>query len=485
MVQVFFVNCPVAKAAIGPEATVCSFSSAPDLLNDLFVKRLSNKDDYENTISIVVYDDAGQELTIEQLRELFSNFMLCLNIAVADSKNWTSTLKEALIQESKYIPDKLTSTCHWMYAEQGSHGPGLTPCSLNVYSMVEQLSRLPKDENKADTWYLDYLLKKITISELISLDNEDSHYWSLLDTWSFSAHTLCTLELIQCAKLILSRMCAAAAIPCLREDEFYLFLIHLEFSYHQGNKFHNFRHAVDVMQATYKLCEMLELDSNIALAICISAIGHDVGHPGTNNGLLCNFKSPIAKRYNMVSVLENFHTDLFMGILKQHWPSFITAETLKSIREAIISTDMALHDRYLEDLRLSGTQNLEDNMPLMISLIIKAADISNVSRPLLISAQWAVLIAYELNECMLLEKKLKSLPIDTEKDIMLPLSSMPDSVEAILAKFPSIPKGQLYFINAFVEKLFTGLANKFDKLKFLADNVQSNKNFWLKQLGDD
>jgi hypothetical protein len=73
-------------------------------------------------------------------------------------------------------------------------------------------------------------------------------------------------------------------------------------SYH-NNPYHNFRHAVDVMQSIwYFLCCIHVLDfptqqastirSEIllrpidVLALMMAGLGHDLGHPGVNNGFM-------------------------------------------------------------------------------------------------------------------------------------------------------------------------------------------------------
>jgi len=43
----------------------------------------------------------------------------------------------------------------------------------------------------------------------------------------------------------------------------------------------------------------------------LAALGHDVGHPGTNNAYAIRTKNPLALLYNDKSVLENHHISLF------------------------------------------------------------------------------------------------------------------------------------------------------------------------------
>lgn len=93
----------------------------------------------------------------------------------------------------------------------------------------------------------------------------------------------------------------------LKIDIMYDFIFDVSNSYHNSNPYHNFRHAVDVMQSTwYFLCSMHALTSPYwsrhddgpsssaicplkpiqLLALLMASLGHDVGHPGVNNGFM-------------------------------------------------------------------------------------------------------------------------------------------------------------------------------------------------------
>lgn len=73
-------------------------------------------------------------------------------------------------------------------------------------------------------------------------------------------------------------------------------------SYHD-NAYHNFRHAVDVMQALYSFLHVLGVCRPIdqperpiqyspvlskvdGLALMFAGIGHDLGHPGLSNAFM-------------------------------------------------------------------------------------------------------------------------------------------------------------------------------------------------------
>lgn len=185
--------------------------------------------------------------------------------------------------------------------------------------------------------------------------------------------------------------------------------------------FHNFRHVVDVLQATFHFLvrlgilkpykhspevalpagEKSPLASLLgpfeALTLLITAIGHDVGHPGVNNGFLITLNAPLAQLYNDRSVLESFHCAAFSQILRRYWPAAFEDTKMRSLMiSSILSTDMGLHFDYMKKLEAVqaklGANNttdgwngrfLEEQISLSCSLLIKCADISNVVSPAL------------------------------------------------------------------------------------------------------
>lgn len=130
-----------------------------------------------------------------------------------------------------------------------------------------------------------------------------------------------------------------------------------------------------------------------SLTLLISAIGHDVGHPGVNNAFLVALNAPLAQLYNDRSVLESFHCAAYSQILRRYWPvAFEDSSMRKLMINNILATDMGLHFRYMKDLgnvqeKLAHDQDgidgwnakvCEEYKDLTCGLLIKCADISNV-----------------------------------------------------------------------------------------------------------
>ena len=97
------------------------------------------------------------------------------------------------------------------------------------------------------------------------------------------------------------------------------FFFELEEKYEE-NSYHNSTHAADVMCSLVFLINNSMLVDHIhpleLLVGIISALAHDVGHPGKNNRFLVMSKDDIAILYNDISVLEMMHASILFRILK-------------------------------------------------------------------------------------------------------------------------------------------------------------------------
>ena len=118
--------------------------------------------------------------------------------------------------------------------------------------------------------------------------------------------------------------------------------------------YHNFRHCFDVTQTVFSL---INKGSNVELlqpidrlAIMLSAVVHDCGHPGLNNNFHVNKQTNLALLYNDASVLENYHVSLaskLMGEADSNILADFEPELKKALRKSVIacvlSTDMSQH----------------------------------------------------------------------------------------------------------------------------------------------
>ena len=131
-------------------------------------------------------------------------------------------------------------------------------------------------------------------------------------------------------------------------DDLYHFIFDICNSYHPANPYHNFRHAVDVLQANYYfLCKLgmmepmtgeMELIATSQVkellqpldifALLMASIGHDVSHPGVNNHFMVNRKRCRTITWN--DLLNTFyprsppqHLWLFYTTTNLYWKVFM------------------------------------------------------------------------------------------------------------------------------------------------------------------
>ena len=111
-------------------------------------------------------------------------------------------------------------------------------------------------------------------------------------------------------------------------DTFREFVLSVRNNYH-ANAFHNFYHAVDVLQAVSCLCGTGTVAGAILtpldkLAALLAALGHDLDHPGHNNGFEVASFSERALLHNDEAVLERHHAHTLWKLL------FLSGATGKS-----------------------------------------------------------------------------------------------------------------------------------------------------------
>ncbi|CAI4219528.1 unnamed protein product [Parascedosporium putredinis] len=229
--------------------------------------------------------------------------------------------------------------------------------------------------------------------------------------WHFPAHDFADDELLLAAMLMFKH---AFSIPELEKwriptDQLIGFLIACRGAYNPFVPYHNFRHVPKSPMANL-------ISPFDGLTLLITAIGHDVGHPGVNNNFLITLNAPLAQLYNDRSVLESFHCAAFSQILRRYWPvAFEEIKMRKLIISSILATDMGLHFDYMKKLAdaqttpdavLSDERVAEEQRSLACALLIKCADISNVARHYDTAKQWMHILSDEFSRQASMESEL-------------------------------------------------------------------------------
>ncbi|KAG9239755.1 hypothetical protein BJ875DRAFT_436265 [Amylocarpus encephaloides] len=331
---------------------------------------------------------------------------------------------------------------------------------------------------------------------------------SAVGSWSFSAHDFTDDELLHAALLMLQH---ALSMPDLERwristEALTGFLVASRSAYNAFVPYHNFRHVVDVLQAIFHFLVRLgrlppfphagtqipEPPSPIAalirpfdaLTLLITAIGHDVGHPGVNNAFLVTLNAPLAQLYNDRSVLESFHCAAYSQILRRHWPAaFQGVEMRQLMISSILATDMGLHFDYMKKMgwmqeklhENGGTDGwsgrlLEEQRTLACSLLIKCADISNVARKYDVAAQWTMILTDEFAR-----------QATMEQDLGIPSALFAAPVREII----ELGKSQIGFMNMFAIPLFQGVTDVMPAMGFCVDELHNNQSMWSQKIAEE
>ncbi|KAK0646353.1 hypothetical protein B0T16DRAFT_159845 [Cercophora newfieldiana] len=318
--------------------------------------------------------------------------------------------------------------------------------------------------------------------------------------WHFCAHSFTDDELIIAAAAMFNHALAMPELETWRlpTDQLHGFLVACRAAYNVFVPYHNFRHVVDVLQATFHFLVQIGalppypsvnglpaepsatspisalLKPFDALTMLITAIGHDVGHPGVNNGFLVTLNAPLAQLYNDRSVLESFHCAAYSQILRRHWPSAFGDHKMRNLMiSSILATDMGLHFDYMkkladlqDKLRQSNTTDgwngrmLDEQKALACALLIKCADISNVARRHDTAVKWMHTLADEFSRQAVMETELG-----------IPTSLMAPPKKDML----SLGRNQMGFMNVFAIPLFQGVADILPAMQYCVDELELNK----------
>ncbi|KAK9495833.1 hypothetical protein V1508DRAFT_347705 [Lipomyces doorenjongii] len=358
----------------------------------------------------------------------------------------------------------------------------------------------------------------LVVTPLLLAQERAAYLQSIIGNWDFPANKLTDDELTQCAYYIFQHSFTMPEVQhlILSPDDLQHFISVLRASYQSRNPYHNFRHVVDVLQATFSFLLSMQvlppytrstppqhegvvaasslariLDPVDALVLLVTAIGHDVGHPGVTNAFLIASRSPLARLYNDRSVLESFHCAAFNQILARHWPIMQEKNIKDLIVDAVLATDMALHFDYmrkLDGILLDGAVLVTDDETenvrrkrLLCSTLIKCADISNVARRLDISTHWGTALTHEFQKMSDLEERLgmkTPTPTQSDSSTRRPTKMLSQDEKEMAA----LAKSQLFFINAFAGPLFEAVRLVVPELRYAADQISNNKHTWERRL---
>ncbi|OHS95423.1 3'5'-cyclic nucleotide phosphodiesterase family protein [Tritrichomonas foetus] len=264
---------------------------------------------------------------------------------------------------------------------------------------------------------------------------------------------------------------------------FFTFLYKLRSMYNEP-PYHNWIHAIDVLQYFAYQIHKASFDNVLTglelLAICVASICHDIGHEGLNNVYNVNAKTPLGILYKDQSVMETHHCELAIHIISLDECNIFHAlqpNELKNIWnwiiQMILATDMAHHFKLVKnanDIMDQGPINLANTSHriMAMTMLMKVADISNVSRPFEIADKWCEILTEEF-------WRQGDLELQGGLEISSPLNDR---------KNCNKPKGQIGFYNYICIPLYSAIARIFPELEVNVEAVKSNLEKW-KELFED
>ena len=222
------------------------------------------------------------------------------------------------------------------------------------------------------------------------------------DTLSFSSDDLCHLVFQMFQDLGLPRHFE------LKETKLKTFILSVREAM-PVNPYHNWFHVVDVTQAVFSLLletDLLRrLDQIQLFALLVSALCHDLDHPGVNNPFLIASRGELAMLYNDRSPLENHHSSLTFRLLHRSDINLLDNLTdadyaifRKVVINNILATDMGRHSEFASRLNAVTSSAVPTDPQFAMEVLLKYADISSVWRPFDVAQQWGMRVTNEFFE---------------------------------------------------------------------------------------
>ena len=238
--------------------------------------------------------------------------------------------------------------------------------------------------------------------------------------------------------------------------------------------YHNMYHAFNVLQSCYSALQhplLAQFPTEEKVAMLVAAAGHDVAHGGTTAAFHMLVGSELSMHYNDKSVLESMHAAHTFTAMRAHdgkcdLMAGMELEKKKPMRkmiiDAILATDMALHQGQMEQLRaVQGPFNMLEKAEreFMMQVIVHTADIAHPTFSWLTECRWARLVATEFQA-----------QVDRER-----AGGFPPTLFMEYGGKQQLGKGQLGFIDFLVQPLFKELRLHVPEMQLCLDNLAENR----------
>eukprot|EP00917_Polyrhabdina_sp_WS-2016_P031670 GHVP01067527.1.p1 GENE.GHVP01067527.1~~GHVP01067527.1.p1 ORF type:complete len:589 (+),score=102.66 GHVP01067527.1:2914-4680(+) len=310
--------------------------------------------------------------------------------------------------------------------------------------------------------------------------------YGLGNFWNLNLRPFGSQALIQVGKL--------ALLPVTQHNQFcssesVCFFLNAIKNLYCENSYHNALHGAQVCHATMWLSKAMGvwdfLNEIEKFATIVSALVHDVAHPGRNNLFLINTSHTLAITYNDKSVLENFHAATTFRVIQNKDTCIVenlVVEEKKIFRklviEMVLETDMSQHFEAIAKfkVRKSAGMNIqecpEDRWAVQ-KMNLKTADIGHGA------LEWTLHKGFA-DSCV--EEFFAQ--GDEERRLELPISPLCDR-----NKLNEVPKSQMGFLQIICYETFVELeelqdpnAEKEISMKEICvDVIAKNISMWQNQ----
>jgi hypothetical protein len=271
----------------------------------------------------------------------------------------------------------------------------------------------------------------------------------------------------------------------------YIFIKKVANFYNDNNSFHNFSHATNVVNFIYLIIKTSDInkyvDKQNLFALMISALIHDIDHPGNTNKFEINSKSFLSRIYNDNSILENYHC--FLGFYLMELPSINLLNKLsdneyknfrKIIIKSVLATDLTYHKELLIELyqlndyiikikenNINNINYLKLDLSDQITLckgLISAADLSNPTK--------------SYDQCFVNVSKLQN--EFSNQIIKESLDNLLISNYLLCKNDKDLFLNELHFCDDIVLPLYQILCLILPTFDYLINKIKSNADIWFK-----
>jgi GAF domain-containing protein len=246
--------------------------------------------------------------------------------------------------------------------------------------------------------------------------------------------------------------------------------------------YHNFFHVVDVLQTLHTYLYFSRAHTMLTeleqYTLLLTALVHDLDHMGTNNSYHLKTDSPLGILSSVSgnrSVLEVHHCSLAIEILQDpatgvfdSVPQEDRVRAIKNMMSTVLATDMAFSGEHIEAFQKAieeGPGYQVDNYrhrQLLMHILLKCADVSNVTKPFSVSRQWATAVTEEFY-----------FQGDKERARGLQVAPMNDRQLGT-----ELAKGQVGFIKFVARRIFATAQAAVTGLQWALDRMERNTEQW-------